>query len=267
MYKRQSRVTAATTSSEREKATQWAAAGPSAVSGPYVAASPKAAGRRARSRRAAEVTVSFSPAAGGGNFAGRRLSGSTSARYSPSVPWYTSGTPGIVRWSRAVPSRFARICGASRSRRAATCAPGGPQGPAATKAATASSYGGSCSVQLVNSPASRTCFSSAVRTRSGSAGPSPNTVCQAAHASCASGTPSPVRVTSASTSAHHSGHSVSTASAARTSALRLVSCVDTTTPMAGQSRCTRAQYVWKSSGDTAGLPGLPPTSVADSSGT
>ncbi len=100
-----------------------------------------------------------------------------------------------------------------------------------------------------------------------SAGPSPNTVCQAAHASCASGTPSPVRVTSASTSAHRSGTSVSTASAARTSALRLVSWVDSTVPMAGQSRCTRAQNAWKSSGDTAGLPGFPPTSVADSSGT
>ncbi len=133
------------------------------------------------------------------------------------------------------------MCGSRASRKASTRSPGAPHGPAATNPATASSYGGSCSVQLVYIPASRTCFSSASRTRSPSAGPSPNTVCQAAHASCASGTPSPVRVTSVRTSAHRSGHSVSTASAARTSALRLVSCVETTVPVAGQSRCTRAQ--------------------------
>lgn len=107
------------------------------------------------------------------------------------------------------------------------------------------------------------------RTRSGDpgSGPSPNTVCQAAHASCASGTPSPVRVTSARTSAQRSGHWVSTFSAARTSPLRLVSCVEATVPLTGQSRCTRAQYAWNSSGHSAGEPGFPPTSVADSSGT
>ncbi len=161
------------------------------------------------------------------------------------------------------------MCGSSALRNAATRAPGAPHGPAATNEATASSYGGSCSVQLVYMPASRTCFSSACRTRSSSAGPSPNTVCQAAQASCPSGTPTPSSgpAASASSRVHRSGHSVSTASAARTSALRLVSCVVTTVPVAGQSRCTRAQYAWKSSGDTPGRPGSPPTSVADSSGT
>ncbi len=159
------------------------------------------------------------------------------------------------------------MCGSSDARNAAIRSPGTPHGPAATKRATASSYDGSCSVQLVYRPASRTCFSSAPWTRSCSVGPSPNTVCQAAHANCASGAPSPARVTSARTSAHRCGHSVSTCSAARTSALRLASCVDRTVPPAGQSRCTRAQYAWNRSGDTAGAPGSPPTSVADSSGT
>ncbi|PSK50754.1 hypothetical protein B0E38_05327 [Streptomyces sp. 111WW2] len=136
------------------------------------------------------------------------------------------------------------MCGASASRRAVTRAPGAPPGPAATNRATASSYEGSCSVQVVCVPASRTCLSSASRTRSRSAGPRPNTVCQAAHASCPSGGPSSVPVAPAAsvrTSAHRAGHWVSTASAARTSALRLVSWVDTTVPVAGQSRCTRAQ--------------------------
>ncbi len=92
-----SRVTAVTTSPERANAAQCSAAGPSAVSGSYDADVPKAPGRRPRSRSAAAVSASFSPGTSGGNGTERRLSGSTSARYSPSVPWYTSGTPGIVR--------------------------------------------------------------------------------------------------------------------------------------------------------------------------
>lgn len=194
-----SRVTAVITSPDRTNATQWSAAGPSAHSGAYVAAPPKTSGRRARSRSAAAVSAGFS-AAGSRGANASRLSGSTSARYSSSVPWYTSGTPGIVRWTRAAPRTFARTCGPSEVRRAATCRPGGPHGPSVTNAATASSYAGSRSVQAVRVPASLTCFSRASRTRSvcrspapssAVAGPSPNTVCHAAHATCGSGTPAP----------------------------------------------------------------------------
>ena len=53
----------------------------------HKAASPKAPGRRARSRSAAAVSAALSPGSSGGKRTGRRLSGSTSAKYSSSVPW------------------------------------------------------------------------------------------------------------------------------------------------------------------------------------
>ncbi len=80
-------MTAVRTSPDRVYATQWAAAGPSAVSGVYVADSPKVSGRRARRPSAARVTAPLSPGSSGGNRTGLRLSGSTRARYSLSVPW------------------------------------------------------------------------------------------------------------------------------------------------------------------------------------
>lgn len=84
-------MTAVRASPERTNARQCCAAGPSAGSGMYVAVSPKASGRRARSPRAARVTAAFSPDvvpdSSGGKLTARRLSGSTSARYSASVPW------------------------------------------------------------------------------------------------------------------------------------------------------------------------------------
>ncbi len=92
--------------------------------------------------------------------------------------------------------------------------------------------------------------------------------CHAAQASWPSGAATVVAsVTSASSAAHRCGHCVSTAIRARTSALRLVSWVVRTVPVAGQSRAMRAANAWNSSGDTAGRPASPPTSVAESSGT
>ncbi|SCD62839.1 hypothetical protein GA0115253_101212 [Streptomyces sp. Termitarium-T10T-6] len=74
-------------------------------------------------------------------------------------------------------------------------------------------------------------------------------------------------VSSVTSAAHRSGHCDSTAIRARTSALRFVSCVVRTVPVAGQSRAIRAAKAWNSCGDTAGCPGSPPTSVAEISGT
>lgn len=75
------------------------------------------------------------------------------------------------------------------------------------------------------------------------------------------------RASCATSEAHRSGHSDRTAILARTSPLRLVSCVVSTVPVAYQSRDSRAQKAWNSSGLTAGRPGSPPTSVAEISGT
>ena len=83
-----SRVTAVTTSPERVNAAQCAAAGPSAVSGAYVAAVPEDLRPTARAAAAPRASARpCRPRLRGGNRTGRRLSGSTSARYSPSVPW------------------------------------------------------------------------------------------------------------------------------------------------------------------------------------
>lgn len=145
-------------------------------------------------------------------------------------------------------------------------------GPAATKSVTARSYTGSGSVQLVKSPASRTALSSAGSSRpalsAGGSPAQPNAVCQACQASCGSGAVAvgAARPSSASSSDHCFGHSDSTAMRARTSALRLVSWVVSAVPVAGQSRASRAQNAWNSSGATAGDPGSPPTSVAEISG-
>lgn len=270
-------VTAVTTSPERQNARQCAAAGPRASSGAYVPDSPNTSGRSRRSRRATAVSSPFSPEAASpdGVRNGRRLSGSTRARYSRSVPWYRSGTPGIVRCTSAAPSTLARTYGSSVCANRSSVSRTGPPpaaGPAATKSVTARSYTGSDSVQLVKSPASRTAFN-----RAGSSRPAispfgsraqPTAVCQACQASCASGAVAGVaRSSSVSSPDHDSGHSVSTAIRARTSALRLVSWVVSAVPVAGQSRASRAQNAWNPSGVTAGCPGSPPTSFAETSGT
>ncbi len=80
--------------------------------------------------------------------------------------------------------------------------------------------------------------------------------------------PAPLAEAASSTvSAQRSGHWDSTAIAARTSALRLVSWVESTVPVSGRSRWVRAHQAWNSSGSSAGRPGEPPTSLAESSGT
>ncbi|GGX08536.1 hypothetical protein GCM10010353_25340 [Streptomyces chryseus] len=116
----------------------------------------------------------------------------------------------------------------------------------------------------MRSPASRTDFSSAAVSRSASGSPKPRAVCQAVHARWASGPGTWARP--ARSRAHRSGHSDSTAIRARTSALRLVSCVDSTVPVAGQSRASRVQKAWNSAGLTPGAPGSPPTSLAEING-
>ncbi len=124
----------------------------------------------------------------------------------------------------------------------------------------------------MNRPASRTAFSSAgssLPAISPTGSPAhPYADCQACQASWGSGDGTGVDLDSCVTSDdHRSGHSDSTATRARTSPLRFVSCVVSTVPVAGQSRATRAQKAWNSSGLTAGRPGSPPTSVAEISGT
>lgn len=94
--------------------------------------------------------------------------------------------------------------------------------------------------------------------------PSPTDVCQAIQASCWSGARAPA--SRSSSAAHRPGHSERTAIRARTCALRLVSWVDRTVPVAYQSRARRTQNAWNSPGSTEGRPGSPPTSLTESSG-
>ena len=70
------------------------------------------------------------------------------------------------------------------------------------------------------------------------------------------------RVTSA---AQASGISASTASRARTSSWRLVSCVDSVVMVAGQSRASRAANSWNSAGLVPKASGSPPTSFSAAS--
>ena len=65
--------------------------------------------------------------------------------------------------------------------------------------------------------------------------------------------------------AQSGGISASTASRARTSSWRLVSCVDSVVMLAGQSRASRAANSWNSSGLVPKESGSPPTSFSAAS--
>ncbi len=165
---------------------------------------------------------------------------------------------------------LARICGASSRANSVSGYSGGPHGPASTNRSTAASYAGSCSVQLVCTPVSRTVFSIAASSRSRSGKPRANAVCHVVHATCGSGARTPAlavaSVSLVTSSDHPRGCSLSALTVALTSPLRLVSCVESTVPVSGQSRCSRAQNAWNAAGGSAGCPGSPPTSAAESSG-
>ena len=261
-----------TTVPERANAT---ARGP-ASSGSYVASARKCSGCSRRSRRAVAVTRSFA-----GPTPGRR------ARYGAAP----SRRPAGCRGRRAT-GRAARCPGRRRPRPASSAAPASARaawtptrGAGArrrpprsattaasattprTNASTASSNAGTGSTQDVRSLASRVAFSTYATARSAVSGHAPSSVCHTSSSVARSGPAvercrAPRADQRTTVSPHSVGHCASSTRRARTSSLRLVSCVDSVVCETGQSRCATAHASWNSSTGRPKRPGSPPTSLS-----
>ena len=97
--------------------------------------------------------------------------------------------------------------------------------------------------------------------RSAEIGQAPTRLCQASSSSDRSGSGC-ARAHRRSRGAHSFGISASTASRARTSSERLVSCVESVVIVRGHAATRPAQRSWNSAGETPNRSGSPPTSFS-----
>ncbi len=179
-----------------------------------------------------------------------------------------SATPGIVSWTSFCASRVASHAGRSRSVKAASSLVSASSASTSrTNACTASSNSGTGSTQDVCALASRVAFSTYATARSALIGHAPSSVCHTSSSVAGSGPAGRLcraaRADQRTTASPHSrGHWASSTSRARTSSLRLVSCVDSVVWETGQSACWASHAAWNSATGRPKRPGSPPTSLS-----